>query len=87
MRSIAFVPPAWDEFCYLLETDKAVSQRIRALLEVMRRTPFEGIGKPEPLKHERAGTWSRRITNKHRLVYRVEQEVVWVLQCQHHYQK
>ena len=60
-------------------------RRINALLKEMQRTPFASTGKPELLRHDRAGTWSRRITDEHRLVYWVAGEVVWVLQCRYHY--
>jgi toxin YoeB len=59
--------------------------RVNALIKDVVRSPFEGIGKPEPLKHSLAGWWSRRITKEHRLVYRVQGDLLQILQCRHHY--
>lgn len=85
--ALAFVPVAWEDYLYWQQMDKAILKRLHALLKELQRTPFAGTGKPELLKHERAGTWSRRITDEHRLVYRVEDNVVWLLQCRFHYGK
>jgi toxin YoeB len=76
---------AWEDYLYWQQTEKAVLRRLNALLKEMQRTPFAGTGKPELLRYDRAGTWSRRITEEHRLVYRVEGDVVWILQCRYHY--
>ena len=84
---LAFMPVAWEDFCFWQQTDKAVLRRRLGLLKELQRIPFEGAGKPEPLRYERAGTWSRRITDEHRLVYRVEDEMVVILQCRYHYKK
>ncbi|MFT7426712.1 MAG: toxin YoeB, partial [Algoriphagus sp.] len=62
-----------------------VFKKINALIKECQRTPFEGIGKPEPLKHELAGAWSRRIDREHRLVYRVKDGALEIAQCRHHY--
>lgn len=67
------------------ETDKKILKKINALIKECRRTPFEGTGQPEQLRHELSGYWSRRITLEHRLVYRVEGDVVIVAQCRNHY--
>ncbi len=83
--ALAFLPVAWEDYQYWQQTDKAILRRLHALLKELQRTPFEGTGKPELLRYERAGTWSRRITDEHRLVYRVEGEAVWLLQCRYHY--
>ena len=85
--ALAFVPAAWEDYLYWQQTDKAILKRLHALLKELQRTPLEGTGKPELLRHERAGTWSRRITDEHRLVYRVEDNAVWLLQCRYHYSK
>ena len=82
---LAFLPIAWEDYQHWQQTDKNVVRRLNALLKEMQRTPSAGTGKPELLRYDRAGTWSRRITDEHRLVYRVEGEVVWILQCRYHY--
>ena len=75
-----FADHAWEDYLYWHETDRKQLKRINALIEDIRRHPFTGIGKPEPLKHQLAGFWSRRIDDRHRLVYAVEGEVVpWAL--------
>lgn len=86
---IAFVPGAWDDYLYWQEHDRKVVQRINELLRDITRHPFEGIGKPEPLKGTLKGMWSRRVTQEHRIVYCIvgsgaEQTVV-ILQCRFHY--
>ena len=85
--TLAFLPVAWDDYQHWQQTDKAIYRRINALLKEMQRTPFVGIGKPEILRYARAGTWSRRITEEHRLVYRVDGDVVTLIQCRYHYEK
>jgi toxin YoeB len=76
---------AWEEYLHQQKTDRKVVQRINALIRDVQRTPFEGIGKPEPLKHALSGYWSRRITGEHRLVYKVEGDAVLVAQLRYHY--
>ena len=78
---------AWEDFQYWLDTDKTIARKIRALLKECLRTPTTGTGKPEPLKHDFAGFWSRRISGEHRLIYRFEADLVYVLQCRFHYTK
>jgi toxin YoeB len=75
----------WQDYQYWLATDRAILKRINRLIEECRRTPFEGIGKPEALKHQLAGYWSRRITEEHRLVYAVEDDQLVVIAARHHY--
>ena len=70
--NVTFTPTALDDLRYWLKTDKRQADRILALLEEIRRTPFDGTGKPEPLRFQLAGCWSRRIDREHRLVYQVE---------------
>ena len=65
--------------------DKAILKRINLLLRDIQRSPFEGIGKPEPLKHQLAGFWSRRIDDEHRLVYAIQDDCIVVAQCRYHY--
>jgi toxin YoeB len=83
--NVTFTPTALDDLRYWLKTDKRQADRILALLEEIRRTPFEGQGKPEPLRFQLAGCWSRRIDREHRLVYQVEEEEIVVLACRFHY--
>ncbi len=85
MRSILFDVVAWEQYLAWQQTDKAVAKRLNTLLLAVMREPFEGIGKPEPLKHELAGCWSRRITDEHRLVYRVISNQVQIIQVKYHY--
>jgi toxin YoeB len=66
-------------------SNKKVIEKIKKLLEEIQKTPFEGTGKPEPLKHDWAGYWSRRITNEHRFVYKVEKGVILIAQLRFHY--
>lgn len=85
-----FTSNAWAEFEYWIDTDREIVTKIKELLKDIRRTPFQGIGKPEPLKFDLKGCWSRRITGEHRLVYKIEgkkgidQKCV-VVQCRFHY--
>ena len=81
-----FSPDAWDDYLYWLETDKKTVRKINALIKDISRSPYEGIGKPEPLRHALAGYWSRRIDEEHRLVYRVEDDTLKILQARHHYE-
>ena len=76
---------AWDDYLFWQGTDKATLKKINALILEIQRTPFEGNGKPESLKHNLAGWWSRRINLEHRLVYRVDTDAVVILQCRYHY--
>jgi toxin YoeB len=87
---IEFTDKAWENFQYWLENDPDVVEKIKNLLNEIRRTPFQGIGKPEPLKYDLKGFWSRRITGEHRLVYKVEgkkgeDQKCYVVQCRFHY--
>ena len=85
-----FTVNGWEDFDYWLSQDPSVAAKIRALLKDISRTPFQGIGKPEPLKFDLKGCWSRRITGEHRLVYKIEgdkdkvQRCI-ILQCRFHY--
>jgi len=82
---IIFLSDAWDDYLFWQGTDKATLKKINALIREIQRTPFEGNGKPQPLKHNLAGWWSRRINLEHRLVYRIDTDAVVVLQCRYHY--
>ena len=83
--NVTFTPTALDDLRYWLKTDKRLAERVLALLEEIRRTPFEGTGKPEPLRFQLAGCWSRRIDREHRLVYQVEETEIVVIACRYHY--
>lgn len=76
---------AWDDYQYWQQTDKKVLQKINALIKECQRTPFEGTGNPEPLKYNYSGFWSRRITGEHRLVYKAEENTLYIAQCRYHY--
>ncbi|MBN8821890.1 MULTISPECIES: Txe/YoeB family addiction module toxin [unclassified Spirosoma] len=76
---------AWEDYVYWQQTDKTVLRRINELIKECLRTPFEGKGKPEPLKENLSGFWSRRITDEHRLIYRVESDRLHIIQCRFHY--
>ena len=85
-RSIDFSSQAFDELTDWIQTDVKTAKKITELLNECRRTPFEGKGKPEPLKGNLKGKWSRRITQEHRLVYTVDDERIHVLACKGHYE-
>lgn len=82
---ISWAEKAWDDYLYWQSIDRKTLKRINALLREISRQPFEGIGDPEPLKHQWAGYWSRRIDREHRLVYKVTAENIIVVQCRYHY--
>lgn len=83
--NVTFTPTALDDLRYWLKTDKRQAERVLALLEEVRRTPFEGVGKPQPLRFQLAGCWSRRIDREHRLVYQVQENEIIVIACRFHY--
>lgn len=83
--NIQFSSHAWEDYKYWQQTDKKIVKKINDLLKDISRNPYEGIGKPEPLKHSFSGYWSRRITDEHRLVYWVEDEIIQVAQVRYHY--
>ena len=83
--NLLFRPRAWEHFQYWQETDKATVNKINGLIKECLRHPFEGTGKPEPLKGDLAGYWSRRIDREHRLVYRVSGSDLEILSCRYHY--
>lgn len=77
---------AWEDYLYWQMHDKKNLKRINQLLKDIRRSPFDGIGKPEPLKANLSGWWSRRIDEEHRLVYTIEKETVLIFSCRGHYE-
>ena len=82
---IKFSDQAWDDYLYWQANDRATIKRINTLLKEIQRSPFEGIGKPEPLKYNLSGFWSRRIDEEHRLVYSVQDDTLLIAQCRYHY--
>jgi len=82
---VLFLPQAWEDYLYWQGQDRKTLKRLNRLIEDCRRIPFDGIGKPEPLRHRLSGFWSRRITDEHRLVYLVEDDAVVIAQCRYHY--
>jgi toxin YoeB len=85
VRSLEFDPAAFEDLAWWVEQDRNKALRIINLIKDVQRDPFRGIGKPEPLKHELKGCWSRRIDQEHRLVYQVTEEKIRVLACRYHY--
>jgi len=82
---LSWADHAWDDYLYWQQTDKKILKRINLLIENIKRHPFEGTGNPEPLKHNWSGYWSRRINREHRLVYKVLDESIIIVQCRYHY--
>ena len=86
MRLVAFHQTAFDDYCDWAKTDKKLFDRIRRIISETAKTPFDGIGKPEPLKQQLKGYWSRRLTDEHRLVYKVTDELLIIVSCKYHYE-
>jgi toxin YoeB len=82
---LIFSEHAWEDYLYWQRTDRKILQRINTLIKDTQRTPFEGIGKPEPLKHGLSGYWSRRIDDEHRFVYKIEADSLLLAQLRYHY--
>jgi toxin YoeB len=82
---IVFIEQAWEDYLYWQAHDKKVLKKVNKLIKAIERSPFEGIGSPEPLKYNLAGYWSRRITLEHRLVYRIKETQIRIIQCRYHY--
>ncbi len=85
MRNLEFDIAAFEDLAWWIEQDRNKALRIVNLIRDVQRDPFKGIGKPEPLKHEFKGCWSRRIDQEHRLVYQVSEEKIRILACRYHY--
>jgi len=83
---ISFHPQAWDDYLYWQQNDKAMLRRINHLIRDIQREPFTGIGKPEALKFNFSGYWSRRIDDEHRTVYKVDGEEIVIAQLRGHYE-
>jgi len=84
---ISFVEESWEDYNHWLINDKKVFKKIQTLIKDTLRNPFSGLGKPEPLKGNLSGYWSKRITNEHRLVYKIENEQLIIISCRFHYKK
>lgn len=85
IRRIQWDLDAWEEYCLWQRTDRTVLKRINLLIREIQRSPFDGIGKAEPLKGNLSGFWSRRINEEHRIVYAVEDDSVVIISCRGHY--
>lgn len=83
--NISFTENAWEDYLYWQKMEKKIVKRINELIKDIKRNPFEGLGKPEPLKYDLSGKWSRRITDEHRLVYQVDGDNLIVFTCRYHY--
>ena len=84
---LLWIEEGWEDYAFWQKTDKKFVKKINALIKDSMRTPFEGIGKPEPLKHNLSSWWSRRIDLEHRLVYKYENEQILIAACRYHYEK
>ncbi|MFM7317856.1 MAG: Txe/YoeB family addiction module toxin [Isosphaeraceae bacterium] len=82
---IIFSESAWDDYLYWQNNDRRMLERVNLLINEACRSPFESIGKPEPLRHALKGFWSRRINEEHRLVYAVQTDAILIAQCRYHY--
>jgi len=85
--NLLFSPQAWEEYLHWQQTDKKIVRKINDLIKDTNRRNYEGIGKPEPLKHAFSGFWSRRITSEHRMIYRVEGNTIEIAQLRYHYKE
>lgn len=86
MSMLSWFDEAWEDYLYWQEMDKKTLRKINKLIKEIQREPFSGIGKPEPLKHNLAGYWSRRIDEKNRLVYCYENDTLIIISCRYHYE-
>ena len=82
---IKFTVNAWEDYCYWQTIDKKIVKKINELIKDIERNPFDGIGKPEALKYDLSGYWSRRIDHEHRLVYQVIEKELLIYSCRYHY--
>ena len=83
--NLIFSDESWDDYLYWQNNDKKILKRINLLIKDIKRNPFSGIGKPEPLKYDLQGCWSRRIDNEHRLVYEIVKNELRIVSCRYHY--
>ena len=82
---LVFSEQAWEDYLYWQKTDKQIFKRINNLIKDITRSPFEGVGKPESLKHALSGYWSRRISDEHRIVYKILEDSLHIAQFRYHY--
>ncbi len=82
---LIFVDESWEDYLYWQKTDRKILERINNLVKDISRNPYSGLGKPEPLKYKYQGFWSRRITEEHRLIYRVVEDEIHIAKCRFHY--
>ncbi len=82
---LLFSESAWEDYLFWQKTDKKTLKRINLLINDIQRNKYEGLGKPEALKHNLSGCWSRRITNEHRIVYKIENNSILIAQFRYHY--
>lgn len=85
MKSLEFDPSGFKDLAWWIKKDRTIALKIIKLIEAIQRDPFQGPGKPEPLKHELSGCWSRRIDREHRVVYEVLEDRIRILACRFHY--
>lgn len=85
MKTISFTKIAWEDYVYWTNADKKKIKKLNSLIEEITRTPFEGSGQPEQLKHQLSGFWSRRIDHENRLIYKVREENIEIISCKGHY--
>ncbi len=85
LAAVSWTDHAWDDYLFLHKRDPKIVDEINGLIEECRRDPFQGTGKPEPLRGDLSGYWSRRITKEHRLVYLPEGGTIYIVQCRYHY--
>ena len=83
--NLLFTEEAWEDYCYWVEHDRKTLKRLNRLIKEIKRSPFTGTGKPEPLRYELQGCWSRRIDHEHRLVYEVLEDRLNIIACRYHY--
>lgn len=85
MNNLLFLPQAWDDYVYWQTQDRKTLKRVNALIQDVSRSPFEGIGKPEPLRENHSGWWSRRIDETNRMIYKIDDNNIVIAQCRTHY--
>lgn len=85
MKNLEFDPCAFEDLAWWVQNDRKQALKIIKLIQEIQREPFTGIGKPEPLKHDLSGCWSRRITQEHRLIYELLDDKIRILACKYHY--
>lgn len=87
MRNIFFDKTAFEDLHHWANTDTKILRRVIDMIDDIQRSPFAGLGKPEPLKHQLKGYWSRRINEEHRLVYTVDEKNIYIASCRYHYSR